>query len=310
MGMSSGGAKSSALKGISTELAKQGKVEEALTCARGISDDRAKSSALKGISTELAKQGKLEEALTCARGISDDRAKSSALKGISTELGKQGKVEDAASAMQDALTCARGISDESDKSSALKVISTEQAKQGNWHLAETTGLEIPQLAERHNCWETIAKNHCKENGWQKALQQVNPLQNDEARLFYLKGWTEAINQKDAHTACVQEALSQLANDSKSIEILLQKHALHEVFFDSANPEKKKQLNHTLNIQWAIDIAAQFPKDNSAQRLSKNVEDWINEIADEDDRDQIELWAKQVVKGKITEEEFGRRVSEI
>jgi len=31
------------------------------------------------------------------------------------------------------------------------------------------------------------------------------------------------------------------------------------------------------------------------------------VADEDDRDQIELWAKQVVKGKITEEEFGDRV---
>jgi len=26
-----------------------------------------------------------------------------------------------------------------------------------------------------------------------------------------------------------------------------------------------------------------------------------------DRDQIELWAKQVAKGKITEEEFGERV---
>ena len=49
-----------------------------------------------------AKQGQVEEALTCARGISDDRAKSSALKGISGELAKQGQVEEAASAMQEA----------------------------------------------------------------------------------------------------------------------------------------------------------------------------------------------------------------
>jgi hypothetical protein len=32
------------------------------------------------------------------------------------------------------------------------------------------------------------------------------------------------------------------------------------------------------------------------------------ITDKDDREQIELWAKQVAKGKITEEEFGGRVN--
>ncbi len=36
----------------------------------------------------------------------------------------------------------------------------------------------------------------------------------------------------------------------------------------------------------------------------------NKNAIHDDREQIELWARQVAKGKITEEEFGQRVSEI
>jgi hypothetical protein len=36
----------------------------------------------------------------------------------------------------------------------------------------------------------------------------------------------------------------------------------------------------------------------------------HEISDEDDREQIELWAKQVAKGKITEEEFGERAKEL
>ncbi|MDP4596320.1 MAG: NACHT domain-containing protein, partial [Crocinitomicaceae bacterium] len=83
--------------------------EVLLSCARGISDEYDKSSALKDISAELAKQGKVEDAgsalqkaLTCATGISDESNKSSALKDISAELAKQGKVEDAASAMQKA----------------------------------------------------------------------------------------------------------------------------------------------------------------------------------------------------------------
>jgi tetratricopeptide (TPR) repeat protein len=300
--------KSSALNDISTELAKQGKVEEAasviqeaLTCARGISDESAKSSALSSISTALAQQGKLEEALTCARGISSDYGKSSALADISTALAQQGKLEEA-------LTCAMGISNDWTKGSTLSDISTALAQQDNWVLAETTGLEIPRLAERHSCWEAIAENTCKEIGWKKALEQVNQFRSYEARTFYLKGWAETLNQQDAHTACVQEALSQLTHDSESIEYLLQKHALHEVYFGKADREKINQLNRTLNIQWALDIAAQFPQAESSARLSSNLESWLHEIADEDDRDQIELWAKQVAKGKITEEEFGGRVN--
>jgi hypothetical protein len=67
-------------------------------CASGISDAQEKSEALSSISTELAKQGKFEEAasamqeaLVCASGISDEGKKSWALSSIATELSKQGK---------------------------------------------------------------------------------------------------------------------------------------------------------------------------------------------------------------------------
>lgn len=168
-------------------------------------------------------------------------------------------------------------------------------------------MEISQLSERHKCWKTIAENSCKAMGWQESLQEARQFQTDEARLFYLKGWSEAVNEHDADNTCIQEALCQLAHDSESIESLLQKHALHEVFFGNAGREKINQLNRTLNTQWAIDIAAQFSKEETNTRLSTNLDTWLHEIADQDDRDQIELWAKQVAKGKITEEEFGERV---
>ena len=57
----------------------------------------------------------------------------------------------------------------------------------------------------------------------------------------------------------------------------------------------------------MDVIAKFPKEENVVRLSSNVEEWIEQVGDEDDREQIELWAKQVVKGKITEEEFGENV---
>jgi hypothetical protein len=306
--------KNSTLSGISSELAKQGKVEEALTCVRDMSDESDKSRAFSGISSELAKQGKFEEAasamqeaLTCAKGISDESDKSRALSGISSELAKQGKVEEAASAMQEALTCARGISDKSYKSSVLSRISSELAKQGNWALAETTGLEIPKLAQRHSCWKTIAEISYKIDGWEEALVQVNHLKSDEARLFYLKGLTEVVNEQDVNAVCVQESLSQLANDSESIENLLQKLSVNELFFNNEDKEKINRLNRILNFQWAIDIKAQFPEEDSSKKMSTNIEVWINDITDEDDREQIQLWAKQLAKGKITDENFREKV---
>jgi hypothetical protein len=153
----------------------------------------------------------------------------------------------------------------------------------------------------------MAKNGYKEVGWQKSLQQYNQLQSDEARLFYLKGWVNALNVSDTNSVCMQEALIQLVHDSESIESLLQSYALNEVFFVAADQKKLIRLNRTLNIQWALDIAAQFPKVETESRLSTNLESWLHEITDEDDREQIELWAKQVAKGKITEGEFGERV---
>ena len=64
------------------------------------------------------------------------------------------------------------------------------------------------------------------------------------------------------------------------------------------------------IQWALDIIPKFPKEENVVRMSTNLEEWIEKVADEDDREQIGLWAKQVMKGKITEEEFGEKVSNL
>ena len=263
--------------------------------------------ALNNISAELAKQGKIEAALECARGISDDGDKIRALNDISAELAKQGKIEEAASAMQEALECARGISFDGVKSRALNNISAELAKQGDWQLAESTGMEITQLAERQACWKTIAYNTCKEMDWGKALQQANQFKSDEAQLFYLKGWAEAVSQQEADTVCVQASLSQLVYDSESIETLLQKHAGNELFFANAHKEKINRQNKTLNIQWMIDVKSQFPKDESSARLSSNLDTWLHEIADEDDRDDIKSWAEKVKDGKMLEEKFSEKV---
>ena len=91
---------------------------------------------------------------------------------------------------------------------------------------------------------------------------------------------------------------------------MQLHALHEVVFNVPPAKKIEQLNSTLNIQWFLDIHNSLPQSQKATRLSTNLDTWLHEIEDEDDQDQITLWAKQVAKSKITEEEFQAKIKAI
>jgi hypothetical protein len=230
------------------------------------------------------------------------------LSEISTELAKQGKIHEAESAIQEALECARSISYGWQRDNVLKDISTELIRQGNWTLAIATVLEISQIGVQYDCWKEIAESTCKKIGWQKAFRLATQFNNGEPRLFYLKGWVGGVNLMEVDSVCLKETLSHLATDSESIENLLQTYALQEVFFGNGNMERLKLLNRTLNIQWAINIKAQFPKPEAVIRLSTNLDAWLHEISDADDREEIELWARRVAKGKITEEAFAERLN--
>jgi hypothetical protein len=188
-------------------------------------------------------------------------------------------------------------------------IAAELIKSENFKLAEEICNEITKTFEIQSCWKEIAQNHYLEYGWQKSLLQVSKFQSDDARLFYLKGLAEAIGQNEIDYICVQEFLPTIVKDSESIETLLQKYAINELFFGSASKEQINRLNKTLNIQWAIDIKNQFPSSEEIQRQSTNVEAWLHEIADEDNRDDIVDWAKRVKDGKWTEEKFQERLKE-
>ena len=214
-------------------------------------------SALEAFSTELAKQGKVEEALTIARYISDDSSefissarKSSALKEISTALAKQGRVEEAR-------TCARGIINEPIRSYALKDISTELSKQGNWVEAEITGWEISQIDERQECWKEIANDTFNKDGLLISLALSHQFQNTEAKKYFLKGLAETIRLIGSNKELILKSRYYYQDDIESMEKLLQQHALHELFLADASSEKISRFNRTLNIQWAIDLKNSF-----------------------------------------------------
>jgi tetratricopeptide (TPR) repeat protein len=293
-----------ALRHISTCYSRLGSIEDALMIARSIESEWERGLALLDLSIELLNQcDEINSASVVQEAIETVSIKvgtSYVQSKIATVLAKYGKIKEA-------LDCANFIKDEREKNRAKQGITIELARQGNWTLAEEVVSEIPLAATRHGCWKQMAAALVEKDGWKVALDKVRELQADEARLFYLKGWAERVNVTDVDAQCLYQALPLLAGDSTSLEHLLQHYAIHEIFLGQSNRESMDRLNKTLNVQWAIDIQSSFANEANDKRHLSNLETWIHEIEDEDDRDQIELWAKQVAKGKINEEQFLQNV---
>ncbi len=139
-----------------------------------------------------------------------------------------------------------------------------------------------------------------------AVESVSLWRNfssDEAIRFYKRGWTESLKPINANKFQLQLTLPDFVSDAISIEILLQSYALNCIFFEQKDEQKINRLNKTLNLQWAIDIATKFTKGERKDRSSSNLEEWIDKISDEDDQEQVRLWARQVAKGKLSELTF-------
>jgi hypothetical protein len=294
-------------------------IVDAITVARDMNSDDIKSEALANISTELYKQEKSHEAslifeeakkyLYCTN-FEFVKDKISILKKLYFELINQDKISDGKYLIDEIFELNRIISNESDKNLVNIFLSIEKAKLSKINEVESVALEISSTAVRHYNWKEIAKVTLEKHDAHTALNFYSEFKNEEAQTFYLKGWAEHVGIQSISNEVFCEALPLLAQDSEALEQFLQTYAIQVLFFENPAQAKIQMLNQTLNLQWALDIQSQFPSSQNTLRLSTNLDTWLPEIEDEDDQDQITLWAKQVGKGKITEEEFQAKIKEI
>jgi hypothetical protein len=82
---------------------------------------------------------------------------------------------------------------------------------------------------------------------------VQKYQNNEAQLFYLRGWSEGVPVKDVNAKFLSQALNFIVDDVVSLELILMKLALQEAILGQKSQLILERFNRTLNIQWAIDI---------------------------------------------------------
>jgi hypothetical protein len=180
-------------------------------------------------------------------------------------------------------------------------------KVNNWALVVHTSNSIIDNLKRSNCWESIGNHIKRTDNTLASINKSKDLSNDFSKLYFLRGWSFDIDPTKIDESNLIKVLPFLVKDTEAIENVLQSYALYSLFVAKTPVVQQSRLNRTLNIQWALDIVAQFPKDENIDRLSTNLDEWLHEISDEDDREEIELLTKKVAKGKMTEEEFGDRV---
>jgi tetratricopeptide (TPR) repeat protein len=262
--------KSKALTGALIELIKQKNFKKAnsllfeiLCYIRCLNDEElgeTKSTGLLEISHALFHQGKtlesaivIQEAILIARKLSYEPDKIRGLLKIAEKIAIQGMKEESNSMLQEAFQLCNRMVDDTNRNRAMGYIVDYLYKQDQFSIAEITCLKISQSAIRNRCWETHAENTCQITGWQNAFQHVIRFNNDQAKNYFLKGIANEINAVDASLEVILNVRRYYQENIEELKKLLQKHALHELFFQNIPSKKIERFNRTLNIQWAIDI---------------------------------------------------------
>ena len=260
--------KSVILKEISVELLKQGHKEESnsikLEALRKLSSiDKINSFFLSDF-IPIINLNKTN-ILKFINRINDKLDKIKFLQNISSNL-KKYKVDDSW-IRSESLKIAYSMNDDSDKSEAYQLISLKLGKSGKWDLAQDIALQIPNKKVFQKTWIEMAI--INKDNWQGSLYLIKTLLHHDARLYYLKGWTESLDINETNQNLLQNALPYLIHDSEALEVVLQKYAIHETFLGNSTPQQLQRLNQTLDIQWALDIVDSFSEESETMDLSIN-----------------------------------------
>ena len=235
-------------------------LQEAFFLTDNIQLEYEKDKILRSISDEFTKQGFTQNAMQCARSINNELDRSIAMRVVFNKQFSEGQIEDASNVAEEAINSICLIRDENIRESELEKISMEVVKIGKSELAEKTVLRIKRNISRTRVWQDWASYMLESYGWESAIQQADLFYSREARFYYLQSLADVVSVVQLPDLFMKQAYPLLADDYYGLEILLQKHAVRLVSFRDISDAAINRLNRTLNIQWAIDIAAQFPNE--------------------------------------------------
>ena len=244
-------ARDSSLVEVVGELALQGKKVKVYECIDLISTKKENNErAVNKIVTALLKKGEIAEALNLVNSMRDEYWKKTSLKEISLALSKQDRIDES-------LELACSMPDSYWRDPTLILITHDLARKCNWSKAEKISKKVFETNKRHEGWIEIAKSAVVDIGWQQSFVLLKDIEDNQIRESILKGFANSFTVSDVDRVFFMTAGKFFFDDIDSLEKMLLRHALNNLFFQDSSREKIDRYNRTLNIQWAIDIKNSF-----------------------------------------------------
>ena len=136
--------------------------------------------------------------------------------------------------------------------------------------------------------------------------------NDESKKHFLYGIIESVELDNYSELFVFQLLNLSYSFTDLIEIILINHVVYKIFLSGGSqPQSGSVLeNKFYGFKHFVNWKNDFFKEAILARSSTNLTEWLHEISDEDDKEEVLVWAKKVSKGKMTEQEFGEKVKSI
>jgi len=306
------------LKQISVELARLGRPEKAINTVETIEDDNSyKIKAQIEISSELAKQGKLieaekmlEQVIEITEQIEDSYQKSEALKEISSELAKQGKAREAEELIEESIKTAKKIEDSYEKSEALKEISSELLRKNKIN----ESLELFNLKLSAKEYEELLTDLCKIikiEDFESVFKFLDTAVDN--RVIKISAYNILLERQvkeniSSYHSKIPNFIMRIFGDMDNIGIALGWYALYLKFLKkNINTDDKKLLK---KLNEVVEISNWLDWEEEVEYHYSNLSEWIDKIEDEDDRYDIEGWARRVAKSKMTEQEFEEKMMKL
>ncbi len=226
--------------------------------------------------------------------------KSKALQSISTELAKQGNFEQA-------IEMAEKIQDKSDKLKAFQSISTELAKQGNIKKS----LEIFLLIQIGDIACETIKSIIHESSPDNLPTIKNFLQTQiKSQEIKTIGYEALLQKISENPDLIPQWIPSLMEDiSYSKELIGKVLMLYAAYVRFMKEENKKSREILKKLNEVIEISDWLEEEDICYSYD-NIDEWINQIEDEDDKAEIDAWISKVQKGKMAKEKFEEKVKEL
>jgi hypothetical protein len=130
---------------------------------------------------------------------------------------------------------------------------SDLAKGGYLLLAEKISLEFLRVQEFELFWKELAESLCIEKGIDEIINIYENILDSDAKYSFLVGLGNKISATECRFNFILKIMFASFDDLESLNKVLQKLALQELFLQVPSNERLQRFNRTLNIQWAIDI---------------------------------------------------------